>query len=230
MLSIFRILARGAAAQASEELFDRNALLILDQQIRETRAALERSRLTLGRAIAGDKAEARRQAEIEARVKDLEERAVAALAAGREDLACEAAEAIAELEAERDAIRSARAGFATEIARIRAVVSDATRRQAELERGRRVAAASEAVRRLHRDDAPGEHATLREAEATLARLRTLQAEAAETEAALDEVDEPDRDIADRLESEGFGRRTRPSASEVMERLRRQAAVGTPLPA
>ena len=230
MLKIFRILARGAAAQAEEDLFDRNALLILDQQIRETRAALERSRLTLGRAIAGDKNEARRQVEVEARAKDLEERAVAALAAGREDLAREAAEAIAELEAERDAIRTARARFATEIARIRAILADATRRQAELERGRRVAAASEAVRRLRRDDFPGDRATLREAEATLARLRTLQAEAAETEAALDEADEPGRDIADKLESEGFGRRTRPTASEVMERLRRQAGTSAPLPA
>ena len=47
MFKLFKILARGAAAQAEEELFDRHALLVLDQQIRETRASLERSKLAL---------------------------------------------------------------------------------------------------------------------------------------------------------------------------------------
>ena len=51
MFKLFKILARGAAAQAEEELFDRHALLVLDQQIRETRASLERSKLALATAI-----------------------------------------------------------------------------------------------------------------------------------------------------------------------------------
>ncbi|MCJ2033037.1 PspA/IM30 family protein [Methylobacterium sp. J-068] len=223
MLRLFRTLARGAAARAEEDLFDRNALLILDQQIRETRAALERSRQALAASVAGDKAEARRLAEVEARAADLEARAVAALQAGRDDLAGEAAEAIAELEAERDAIRSARTRFATEVARIRAVVTDATRRQAELERGRRIAAAAETARRLRVSPAPQERATLKEAEATLARLRTLQAEADDTEAALREA-EPGADIAERMEREGFGATTRPTASAVLDRLRHRAGA------
>ncbi|WP_375463579.1 PspA/IM30 family protein [uncultured Methylobacterium sp.] len=223
MLNVFRILARGAAARAGEDLFDRNALLILDQQIRETRAALERSRRALAVAIAGDRAEARRIDELEARARDLEARAIAALKGGREDLAGEAAEAIAELEAERDAVRAARARFSAEVARIRGAVADATRRQAELERGRRVAAATEAARRLGARTAPCEAATLREAEATLARLRTLHAEAADTEAALDEA-APGIGIAERLEREGFGPSTRPSGGAVLDRLRREAGL------
>ncbi|TXN01129.1 PspA/IM30 family protein, partial [Methylobacterium sp. WL122] len=57
MLKLLNILARGNVARATEDLYDRNALLILDQQIRETRAALERSRRALALAIAGDQAE-----------------------------------------------------------------------------------------------------------------------------------------------------------------------------
>ena len=218
MLKLFRILARGAAARAEEDLFDRHALLVLDQQVRETRASLERSRRALAATIAADTSEARKLAEIEARAADLETRAVAALAAGREELAREAAAAIAEIERERDAIRTARAAYERELVRIRAAVADASRRQADLERGRRVAAAAEAVRRMKATSDDGERATLAEAEATLARLRTLQAEAADTEAALAEA-ETGRDIAERLEREGFGPRTRPSAESVMERLR-----------
>ncbi|HEX8418015.1 MAG TPA: PspA/IM30 family protein, partial [Methylobacterium sp.] len=134
MLKLLRILARGSAARAQEDLFDRHALLVLDQQIRETRAALERGRQALAVAVAGDRAEGRRLAEVEARAEDLEARAVTALAAGREDLAAEAAEALAELEAERDAIRAARGRFGAEVGRIRGIVADAGRRQAELER------------------------------------------------------------------------------------------------
>lgn len=221
MLRLFRTLARGAAAKAEEDLFDRNALLILDQQIRETRAALERSRQALAASMAGDRAEERRLAAVETRAADLETRAVAALHAGRDDLAGEAAEAIAELESERDAIRAARTRFAVEMARIRAVVADATRRQAELERGRRLAAAAETARRLRVASAPQDRATLTEAEATLARLRTLQAEAEDTEAALRAV-EPGIDMAARMERAGFGPSTRPSPSAILDRLRSRA--------
>lgn len=221
MLRLFRTLARGAAAKAEEDLFDRNALLILDQQIRETRAALERSRQTLAASMAGDRAEERRLAAAETRAADLETRAVAALHAGRDDLAGEAAEAIAELESERDAIRAARTRFAVEMARIRAVVADATRRQAELERGRRLAAAAETARRLRVASAPQDRATLTEAEATLTRLRTLQAEAEDTEAALRAV-EPGIDVAARMERAGFGPSTRPSSSAILDRLRSRA--------
>jgi phage shock protein A len=223
MFNLFRTLARGAAAQAREDLIDRNALLILDQQIRETRVSLERSRMALATAVAGDASEARRLAEVESRARDLEDRAVAALDAGREDLARDAADAIAELESEAEAIRTARTRFARELTRIRAVVSDATRRQAELERGRRIAAAAESARRLGVAAAPEDRATLREAEATLARLRTLQAHAADTEAALAEA-EPGADIAERLEREGFGKATRPTGSAVLERLRQRATA------
>ena len=223
MFKLFRILARGAAARAEEDLYDRHALLVLDQQVRETRASLERSRQALASAIAADRAEARKIEELETRLADLEIRAVAALEAGREELAREAAEAIAQIEGERDAIRDARMKFEREVARIRAVVTDATRRQAELERGRRIAAAAEMARRMRVNPGPDERATLAEAESTLARLRALQASAADTEAALAET-EPGHDIAERLEREGFGPRTRPSTDSVLERLRGKAVA------
>lgn len=222
MLTLLRTLARGAAAQACEEAHDRHALLVLDQQIRETAADLERGRRMLAAAMAGDSAEARRLTQVEARAADLETRAVAALAAGREDLAREAAEAITSLEAERDALRAARATFAAEVVRMRTVLADATRRQAALERGRRVAAASEAVRRLRRTEGVRDRATLRDAEATLTRLQRIQAEATDTDDALAAIETPEEALAERLEREGFGPRTRPSSDDVLARLRSRA--------
>ena len=100
-------LFRGSVAAAGEELEDRTALLILDQQMRDAAAAVERSKRTLALAIAQDQQEGRKLEATVARIADLETRAVAALDGGREDLAKEAAESIAGLEADRDAAQLA---------------------------------------------------------------------------------------------------------------------------
>src|SRR6185437_350742 len=90
-------LFRGSVAAVEENLEDRSALLILDQQMRDAGAAVERSKRSLALAIAGDQQEGRRLEATNARIADLEVRATAALDGGREDLAREAAEAIANL-------------------------------------------------------------------------------------------------------------------------------------
>src|SRR5215475_559751 len=190
MFKTFFTLIRGQLAVAEEELVDRSALLILDQQIRDAAAAIERGKRALALAIAQDEAEAKRLDATLARIADLEDRTAAALAAGREDLASEAAETIATLEADRDAIREARATFGVDISRLRASVANATRRLTDLERGRRIAQAAEAVRRLR--VGPTGHAgsaDLADAEATLRRLRERQAEEAAADAALRSLDQ-----------------------------------------
>jgi phage shock protein A len=229
MFKTFVTLIRGSVAAAEEELADRTALLVLDQQIRDAAAALDRSRRALAVAIAQDEAEGTRLEATLTRLADLEERACAALAAGREDLATEAAETIALMEADRDAIRQARAMFAAEAAQLKSAVANAAHRLADLERGRRIAQAAEAVRKLRAGCAmpgAGANAALADAEATLKRLRERQAEDAAAEAALASLDPgtaPDA-VASRLEAAGFGRRTRPTADEVLERLRRRTAT------
>src|SRR3981189_1229241 len=174
-------LFRGSVAAAGEELEDRSALLILAQQRRDAAAAVERSKRTLALAIAQDQQEGRRLETTNVRIADLELRATAALDGGREDLARDAAQAIAHLEAERDAAMTARTLFASEITRLKRHVSGAESRITELDRGRRIARASEAVRAMRRggvEAARPYESTLPEAEKTLKRLRDRQAEGA----------------------------------------------------
>ena len=196
MLKTLITLMRAQAHNVEQDFADRNALAVLAQQIRDAAA-------------------------------DLEDRTEASLGAGRADLAPEAAEALAWLEADRAPINEARASVGAEIARLRRHVADATRRLAELERGRRVAEASEAVRRLRKTrwlQAPN-GAALADAEATLRRLRERQAEAVVAEAALASMEEDGpRSVAERMEAEGFGRRTRASAADILDRLRQRAAT------
>src|SRR5256885_2159962 len=128
MLKAIVTLVRGAAFRAEAEFADRSALLILDQQIRDSAAAIERAKRALAVAIAQDEAEGKRLDTTLSRIADLEERAVAALNGRREELAHEAAEAIAVMEADRDAIREARATFAREIAGLKATVRKSSQR------------------------------------------------------------------------------------------------------
>ena len=220
VLTIFR----GSIAAADEELQDRSALLVLDQQMRDAATAVERSKRSLALAIAGDQQEGRRLEATNARIADLEIRATAALEGGREDLARDAAQAIANLEADRDAAMTARTLFASEIARLKRHVANAEARITELDRGRRLARASEAVRSLRRSGIEAVRpyeSTLPEAEATLKRLRERQIEAQAADDALFEIDTASGPLAtaEKLAEQGFGPRIKATADDVLARLK-----------
>src|SRR6185312_3707355 len=192
-------LFRGSVAAAGEELEDRSALLILDQQ------------------------EGRRLDATNARIADLEVRATAALDGGREDLAREAAQSIANLEADRDAAMTARTLFGQEIARLKRHVANAEARLTELDRGRRIARASEAVRSLRKsgiEAARPYESTLPEAENTLRRLRERQLETQAADEALIELDAASGPLAtaEKLAEQGFGPRLKSTADDVLARL------------
>ncbi len=215
---------RGAFHASAETLADRNALTLLDQQMRDCGGAIDRARKSLALALAQDQAETRRRDAANARIHDLEARVVAALAAGQDELAHEGAQTIADLEAETASAETAKTLFAREIERLRLYVAQAEARLAELDRGRRIARAAESVRGL-RDAASGGppfQANLTEAEATLRRLRDSQLEAESAETFLSQIDPTSRSrlIAERLAAEGFGPRLRPAAEDVLARLTR----------
>ncbi len=217
-------LFRGSVAAAEEELEDRTAFLILDQQMRDAAAAVDRSKRTLALAIASDQQEGRRLEATNARIADLEVRASAALDGGRDDLAREAAQAIANLEADRDAALTARALFASEITRLKRHLANAEARITELDRGRRIARASDAVRSLRRsgiEAARPYESTLPEAEATLKRLRERQMEAQAADEALVEIDAASGPLAtaEKLAEQGFGPRMKSTADDVLARLK-----------
>ena len=224
-------LCRSAAAAAEAEIVDRNALLILDQQIRDAAGALQRGKRALAIAIVQDDAERKRIESISTRIVDLEERAVAALAAGREDLAAEAAGAIAVMENDRAAVAKACASCADEIARLRSTVADFARRLADLDRGRRIAMAAEAVRRLkagHKPPGVAGAVALTEAEDTLRRLRARQTDDAAVDNVMQSLD-PEAapaTLIGRLEAAGCGSRTQTSAADVLDRLRNRTKSTT----
>lgn len=224
-------LLRGRAFEAEERLADRHALSLLDQQMRDAALSVDRAKKALAIATAQDQTEARKLESTRAQIAELETRAVAALRAGREDLAGKAAENIAALEGDAQAAEKARKIFSAEIAKLERHVRNQAARIAELERGRRIARAAEAVRVARRgrlEEAPCRQSTLSEAEATLARLREQQTEVCAAEIALDALDaEPCAEsLNETLANAGFGPPVKPRVSDVLARLKEKA--GGPL--
>jgi phage shock protein A len=220
-------LIRGQAAEAEEALEDRHAFTLLDQRIRESGQAVLQARRALALAEAGEAADAARLASVAARRDGLEAAARDALRAGQEALATEAAAAIGALEQELETARASADRFKLEAASLRKAVTDAQARLEALVRGRRLARSTEAIHALQaRIVSTGSAglASLREAEATLSRLRERQAV---HQAVQDELGtlEPDGGIDSRLQAAGFGPPNPHSAQAVLSRLR--ASIQTP---
>jgi phage shock protein A len=217
MFKMLVTLLRGQANAAADKVAQSNALVILDQQIRDAGASIWSARRAFAIAIAEDRQESQRTEALTGRIAGLEDRVRAALAANREDLAMPAAATIAELEMDRDANIQARALLGAEMARLRRTVGEAERRFAEVQRGRRLARVGEAVSRSRLGGIDG--TVLHDAEATLAALRTRQVALTAAEEALDELTSTPARIEDRLGQAGFGPVTRPTAAIVLARLR-----------
>lgn len=224
MLKIVTTLLRGAASDAEEALFDANAIRVLEQQLRDAAGSLEHARRELACAMAHQASEERAVAALEARIGSLEAAARDALDAAREDLATEVATVIAATEDERALRKASVEKFAADVRRLKQLSEDGRLRLADLRRGLEMARAQEALRRA---GASGRRAlsvgtgALREAEATLVRIRDVQAREEDIAAALDELDsrESGRDLTDRLAAAGFGSVKKTNPADVLARLK-----------
>jgi phage shock protein A len=191
-------------------------------------ASLERSIAAAGRAhiaarralavaIAEESREAKRRAGLVVDVDDLERRAVAALRAGREDLALEASEAIAAIATEIATSERASQRFAAEVALARREVDAQRRRLAELDRGRRLAKIGSALAGTMHTSRSGCD-SLSEAEAALARV---VADNDDARAVRNEMAPADH-LIERLSDAGFGEASHVKASDVLARLKTAA--------
>ncbi|SCB35735.1 PspA/IM30 family protein [Rhizobium hainanense] len=222
MFNSILTLIRGRAYDAEQAFIDRNAVPLLAQQIREAASAIQSARRAVAIAIAQNEQEKSRHAAVVGRITDLETRAVAALQKGSDELAREAAEAIAQLEAERDASEKAQTQFVQTVGKLKATVRTSEARLQELQRGERLARATEQTQKLSAacDDNSG-LATLDDAEETLARLQAYQSRCEIAASAMKEMNAASRQahIIEKLANAGCGAPLGPSADDVLARLR-----------
>jgi phage shock protein A len=214
-------LARGRSEDATQALMDSNALLILRQQMRDAAAGVQHSRKSLAIVMAYAEREKASLERLKSQLNELETRALAALGQDREDLAIEASEAIAHLEAEAAAARKARDTYSREITRLRKILRDSETRLKDLKRGQRLAEANDKTLRMQGATPPLATSDLDDASKTLQRLKNRQDHAAATAAALSElsVQENADTVNDRLAEAGCGAARQSDAAAVLARLK-----------
>jgi phage shock protein A len=222
MLNVLKTLFLGASARAEEQLTDHFAIDLIEQKIRESEAALSLAKSTLAALIIRQRSEQQTLSRLNAQVADLEQRAREALAAGRDDLAADAAMAIANLENERTVRQSTLSQLADRVARTQASVEKANRRILDLRQGMISARAADAERKAQKslNRSIGNTNSIREAEELIARVVNGPDLFAEAEV-LDEIDAGlnQTGIQDRLGQAGFGAKTKVDASDVLARLK-----------
>jgi phage shock protein A len=219
MLKQFFALARGQLHETAEAVADRNGLTILRQQIRDCAQVVAAARRAVAVAIAQNGQELEQRNSFVSRIEDLETRAMAALQQDKQALAREAAEHIAFLEAERETCERALQNFGSEIDRLKRTARAAEMRLRELQRGERIVAAADRMQRLRNGVRGSGLSALKDAEATLLRLRTRQ-EVDAAAAALEELEQTADTgaLVETLAEAGCGAPLRLSADDVLARL------------
>lgn len=203
------------------------ALRILDQEIRDADSALANAKRELVSIMAKHKLAADRVGEYDAKIKDLESKAMAAIQANREDLALEVAEAISTLTNERDVEQKQTTEFGGYAESMRKDITKAESRIKSLRQQVDMAKARDSVQKAQVSASiasGGANGKLETAVGTLNRLQAKQQQRAAELQAQDELAEASTgtDLERKLRDAGITP-NEGSANAILERLKQKSA-------
>lgn len=222
MLRTLSSLIAGANARSTDRVRDAFAIELIDQKIREAEGAQRAAKATLASLIQRQRSETQARLALQNRITDLTGRAEEALKAGKEGMAREAAEAIAQMENERSLRDQTVERLDQKVLRLRTSIDAGHRRLLDLKQGaiqaRAVRREQEIQSRLSRT-AASPHA-VEEAEELIARVLGKDDPFEHAEIMRDiEADLSGSNLADRMSDAGFGAATRATADNVLARLK-----------
>ena len=225
MFTTLKTLLDGSAARTDERLKDVYAVELIDQKIREAETTLAAAKRTLASLIQRQRSETRLMETLETRKTTITQRAAAALQAGREDLATDAAQAIADMENEQSLRQETLDRLDRRVMQLRSSVEAGHRRIVDLRQGAITACAikrEQSIQTKMRKTLRGTSAA-DEAEALIARVVDAD-DPFEQATILSDIDRglTQSDMANRLADAGFGTASKTSASDVLRRLRTQS--------
>lgn len=227
MFKTLSTLIAGVNARSEDRVRDAFAIELIDQKIREAENSLKAAKATLASLIQRQRSEERQRDALKNRIKDMMARAQSALDQGRDDLASEAAQAVAQMENELTIRHETCDRLDQKVIRLRNSIEAGHRRIIDLKQG---AIQARAVRR--------EQAIQSRLNSTI----TAKSSTEEAEELIQRVmgrDDPfeqsqilreiDRDLghetlADRMSDKGFGPSTRTTADDVMSRLKKKKSA------
>lgn len=217
---------RGGANEAGEAIADQQALRILDQEIRDADSALANAKRQLVTIMAKYKLSTDRVSEHNAKIQDLESKAMAAIQANREDLALEVAEAISTLTGELEVEQKQATEFGGYADSMRKDIIKAESRIKSLRQQVDMAKARESVQKAQVSASiasGGANGKLETAVGTLNRLQAKQQQRAAELQAQDQLAEASTgtDLERKLREAGITPDTG-SANAILERLKQKS--------
>lgn len=223
MLGTIRTLVLGANAAAEERIRDIHAIPLIEQKIRETEAGMRAAKITLATLIQRHRSEQKLATKLDEKIADMTARAQDALARDSEDLARQAAEAIAQMENERMMRQTTIERLDQKLTRLRGTVEAGQRRLVDLRQG---AIAARAVRNEQRVQGRllrtfSGRSSADEAEALITKVVGGGDDAFERSEILREIEsELNHDgLADRMAAQGLGSATKSTTDAVLTRLK-----------
>jgi phage shock protein A len=221
MLKTFKTLIIGANARAEDRVKDAFAIELIDQKIRETEGQLKAAKATLASLMQRQRSEKRLSDALATRIMTMTTRAREALDADRDDLATQAAEAIATMENEARLRHDTLDRLEVQTTRLRSSVEAGHRRIIDLKQG---AITARAIRREQQMQGRlratiGNTSSADEAEELIARVVSGDDpfEGAQILAGIN-ADLNYDSLDDKLAAQGFGPATKTTAKDVLKRL------------
>ncbi|PRY78184.1 phage shock protein A [Yoonia maritima] len=222
MFKTLATLINGQNARAEDRVRDAFAIELIDQKIRESESSLRAAKSTLASLIQRQRAEEKQHGALESRIADLTKRAKEALDSDREDMAAEAARAIATMENELTVRTETLNRLEQKVIRLRSSIESGHRRIIDLKQG---AIQARAVRReqtiqMQMVKTGASHGSVEEAEELIQRVLGGDDPFERSEILADINRDLDGDnITDRMSDAGFGSATRSTADDVLARLK-----------
>ncbi len=222
MFKTLATLIHGQNARAEDRVRDAFAIELIDQKIRESENSLRAAKATLASLIQRQRSEQKQHDALKSRIADLTKRAKEALDNDREDMAEEAARAIASMENELALRVETLDRLEQKVMRLRSSIEGGHRRIIDLKQG---AIQARAVRReqniqMQMAKTGVQSGSVEEAEELIARVlgRDDPFERSEILADINR-DLDGGSITDRMADAGFGNATRATADDVLARLK-----------
>jgi len=222
MFGTLRTLVIGANARTEDRVKDAFAIELIDQKIRESEAQLKAAKATLAALVQRQRSEIRLLDTLKTRLDTMTTRASEAMQAGRDDMALQAAEAIATMENEAQLRQETVTRLDGQVTRLRGSLEVAHRRLIDLKQG---AITARAIRREQQMQGAlrttiANTSAADEAEELIARVigRDDPFEQSEILSGI-ENDLSHTTLEDRMAANGFGPATKVTAQQILDRLK-----------
>jgi len=227
-MSIFKKLitaVRGGATEVGEAIVDTQAIRILEQEVRDSKTALNDAKTNLTAIMAEKMGVDRKVKDLDAKIKEHEGYAMQALDKGDEALATDVATKIADFEHELNIQKGILDGYASKITALKKMIRQTERNIQAMDREISVVKTTEKVQKandLASAKFSGSNSSLRSATDSLERIKARQQKREDQSAAAMELEseESGGDLQARLKNAGIVD-SGSSGSSVLERLKKQ---------